>query len=66
MLGCHRPTVTIAAGILQEAGLIEYTRGLITIVDRKRLEAASCSCYKLITQEYDRLLNHRSAPPLAK
>jgi Mn-dependent DtxR family transcriptional regulator len=61
MLGVHRPTVSLAAGILQKAGLIEYTRGVITIRDRKGLEAASCHCYKLIAQEYERLLNHRPA-----
>lgn len=61
MLGVHRPTVSVAAGMLQKAGLIEYARGVITIVDRKGLEAASCHCYKLITQEYDRLLNDKPA-----
>jgi CRP-like cAMP-binding protein len=59
MLGVHRPTVSVAAGILQKAGLIEYTRGMITIIDRKGLENASCPCYRLITNEYDRLLNHK-------
>ena len=56
MLGVHRPTVSIAAGMLQEAGLIEYSRGTITIRDRKGLEKASCNCYRLIRKEYDRLL----------
>jgi CRP-like cAMP-binding protein len=56
MLGVHRPTVSVAAAMLQKAGLIDYTRGQMTIVDRERLEAASCSCYRLITDEYDRLL----------
>jgi Mn-dependent DtxR family transcriptional regulator len=56
MLGVHRPTVSIAAGMLQKAGLIEYSRGVITIVDRKGLEAASCNCYRLIADEYKRLL----------
>jgi CRP-like cAMP-binding protein len=63
MLGVHRPTVSVAAGMLQKAGLIEYVRGTITIVDRKGLEAASCRCYKLITQEYDRLLNNKPYRP---
>jgi hypothetical protein len=57
MLGVHRPTVSIAAGMLHKAGLITYTRGVITIIDRKGLESAACKCYRLITDEYDRLLN---------
>ena len=57
MLGVHRPTVSIAAGMLQKAGLIVYSRGRIIIVDRNGLEAASCSCYRTIKDEYDRLLN---------
>jgi CRP-like cAMP-binding protein len=56
MLGVHRPTVTIAAAMLQKAGLIRYTRGQIAVVNRKGLEAASCSCYRTIKDEYDRLL----------
>ena len=42
MLGAARPTVTVVAGTLQRAGLITYRRGTVTIVDRKRLESASC------------------------
>jgi len=61
MLGVHRPTVSVAAGILQKAGLINYVRGQITVIDRKGLEAASCHCYKLITKEYERLLNTKLA-----
>jgi CRP-like cAMP-binding protein len=45
MLGAARPTVSIVAGTQQRAGLITYRRGLITILDRKQLEAASCECY---------------------
>jgi CRP-like cAMP-binding protein len=61
MLGVHRPTVSIAASMLQRAGLIDYTRGRITIVDRAGLEAASCNCYRLIKDEYDRLFEDQSA-----
>src|SRR5947207_14932445 len=49
MLGASRPTVTVVAGTLQTAGLIEYSRGRVTIVDRKNLEAASCECYRTAT-----------------
>jgi CRP-like cAMP-binding protein len=56
MLGVHRPTVSIAAGILQKAGFISYVRGVITIVDRPGLESASCECYRLVVREYERLL----------
>lgn len=56
MLGVHRPTVSIAAGMLQKAGLITYRRGIIKITDRAALEDASCPCYRYIVSEYDRLL----------
>jgi CRP-like cAMP-binding protein len=49
MLGASRPTVTIVAGTLQKAGLITYHRGHVTIVDREKLEASSCECYRTIT-----------------
>jgi CRP-like cAMP-binding protein len=52
MLGSGRPTVTIAAGILERAGLIENTRGNVKIVNRKRLEDAACECYGVI-QNYN-------------
>jgi CRP-like cAMP-binding protein len=49
MLGTTRPTVTVVAGTLQRAGLITYHRGHVTIVDREKLEAASCECYRAAT-----------------
>jgi hypothetical protein len=56
MLGVHRPTVSVAAGMLQKAGLIRYVRGVITVEDRKGLESAACGCYRSITKQYERLL----------
>ncbi len=56
MLGVSRPSVSIAAGILQRAGLISYARGNITVTDRPGLEAASCKCYRVIRSQFDRLI----------
>jgi CRP-like cAMP-binding protein len=56
MLGVRRPSVTVAARTLQKAGVIEYERGRITVRDRRGLEEASCECYQVIKDEYDRLL----------
>jgi CRP-like cAMP-binding protein len=56
MLGVRREGVTEAAGHLQEAGLIRYQRGHITVLDRKGLEARTCECYAVVKNEYDRLL----------
>jgi CRP-like cAMP-binding protein len=55
MLGARRSTVSVSAGILQRAGLIRYTRGHVTIVDREGLEAVSCECYGVIRGELDRV-----------
>ena len=57
MLGVRREGVTHAAGRLQENGLISYVRGRITILDRGGLEASVCECYRVVKDEYDRLLN---------
>ena len=56
MLGVRREGVTEAAGKLQEEGLIRYSRGHITIIDRRQLEARVCECYAVVKKEYDRLL----------
>jgi CRP-like cAMP-binding protein len=55
MLGSTRPTVTVVAGALQKAGLLRYTHGRLTILDRKSLEAASCECYATVKGQFDRL-----------
>jgi CRP-like cAMP-binding protein len=60
MLGVCRSTVTLAAGALQRAGLIRYRRGAIAVLDRLGLEEASCECYRVIREQYERLL-----PPTA-
>lgn len=56
MLGVQRPTVSGVATILQQVGLIRYKRGKMTICDRSKLEAISCECYGVVTQEFKRLL----------
>jgi len=57
MLGTRRASVTVAAGILQKAGLIEYRRGQVTIEDRPALEEAACECYKGINDQIKRWRN---------
>jgi CRP-like cAMP-binding protein len=56
MLGVRREGVTEAAGKLQDAALIRYRRGRITVLDRPRLEAQACECYQVVKTEFDRLL----------
>ncbi|HKC17280.1 MAG TPA: Crp/Fnr family transcriptional regulator [Steroidobacteraceae bacterium] len=59
MLGVRREGVTEAAGKLQDAGLVEYRRGKITVLDRPRLQARACECYAVVKKEFDRLLPYR-------
>ena len=62
MLGVRRATVSETASQLQEAGLITYTRGRVTIVNRDGLERATCECYGIIQSTFARLLQGRSEP----
>jgi CRP-like cAMP-binding protein len=55
-MGVRRSSVTRAAGNLQKAGLIHYSRGHIAVLDRAQLEAQVCECYAVVKREYDRLL----------
>jgi CRP-like cAMP-binding protein len=56
MLGSRRSTVTVAAGVLQRQGMIEYKRGKIHIADRAKLESVSCECYQIVKAAYERVL----------
>jgi CRP-like cAMP-binding protein len=62
MLGVTRPSVTIAARTLQEAGLIRYSRGVVTVLDREALEEASCECYRAIRRAHERALGPWAGP----
>lgn len=63
MLGVRRSSVTVTAGALQERKLIRYSRGVITVLDRNRLEKAACVCYQFIATEFDRLLGTARVRP---
>jgi CRP-like cAMP-binding protein len=63
MLGVRREGVTEAAGKLQTAGLIQYNRGHINVLDRKKLEERVCECYAVVKRESDRLLPERAVGP---
>lgn len=66
MLGGRRESVTVAAGHLQDAGLIHYCRGHITIVDRAGLMAAACECYRIVEDESDRLFGRKRKPEASR
>ena len=59
-LGVPRTGITVAAGSLQTAGAIRYSRGKIIITDRLRLESRSCECYRIMREELDHFLNESS------
>jgi hypothetical protein len=61
MLGGQRTSVSSSAHALQEAGLIEYTRGRITIIDRGGIEECACECYAVIRSETDKAI-----PPVVR
>ena len=66
MLGVRREGVTEAAGHLQTAGLIHYSRGHITVLDRPKLEKRVCECYAVVKRETDRLLSRQGGTLSAK
>ncbi len=61
MLGTRRASVTVAAGLLKDAGIISYTRGHVQIIDRQKLEAMSCECYSTLKNEFHRYLPGNTA-----
>jgi CRP-like cAMP-binding protein len=64
MLGGRRESVTVAAGHLQDAGLIHYCRGRISILDRGGLESNACECYRIVEDEVDRLFGRKRESPI--
>ena len=63
MLGVRRPRVTVAAGMLQKAGFIRYSRGQMTILDRAGLEASACECYGIVRAQFDAMPGGDEAMP---
>jgi len=61
MLGTRRASVTVAAGLLQKAGLIKYVRGSVAIVDRRKLEDTACECYAIISSQSQKWRNEGQA-----
>jgi len=55
MLGVNRSTVSLTAATLQRGGMVRYTRGKFTILDRKRLDEVACDCYRIVNEQYKRL-----------
>jgi CRP-like cAMP-binding protein len=56
MLGTRRPSISVAAAVLQKAGVIRYVHGRMTVLDRAGLEAASCECYGTVREQFETLL----------
>ena len=56
MLGVHRPSVSVVAGLFQQAGMIRYSRGHMKILDRAMLEESACECYATVRGQFERLL----------
>jgi len=61
MLGVHRPTVSVTARSYQDAGLVEYSRGVINVLDYAGLEGATCECYHVVKDQFERFLGKRIA-----
>jgi CRP-like cAMP-binding protein len=66
MLGGRRESVTVAAGHLQDAGVIHYCRGHIVIRDRDRLESNACECYRVVRDEFERLFERERKPQFSR
>lgn len=66
MLGTHRPSISLIAGTFQRAGILQYRRGVITVLDREALEDACCDCYGIVREHFKRFLGEyppASRPP---
>jgi CRP-like cAMP-binding protein len=66
MMGTDRPSVTLAEGLLTRAGAIEHSRGVVKIIDRKRLEASACECYGVIMQYAAAVATGRIPPAVVR
>ncbi|MBW4598100.1 MAG: helix-turn-helix domain-containing protein [Calothrix sp. FI2-JRJ7] len=58
MLGVRRASVSVTAAVLQKAGIIQYSRGKMRIIDSPQMENIACECYKIIKNDFDRLLGN--------